>query len=93
MGSSRRELSCLRKLIVPVLVMGLLAGCGSRDSGGELEFRVPVVAQEVSLGAVEDRIVATGTLRAAEGVTLTVETGGILSIARDGKGLSAWRRR
>ena len=76
----------MRKLAVQILVVGLLAGCGGGDQAGELEFRVPVAVEEVTLGAVEDRIVTTGTLRAAEGVTLTVETGGVLSIARGAAG-------
>jgi len=43
---------------------------------------VPVTVETVARGSVEDRIVATGTLRAAQSVSLRAETGGQLAIAR-----------
>lgn len=64
----------------------LLAGCGGETETGEVDFRVPVEVEEVAAGTVEDRIVATGTLRAAEVVTLTTETPGVLEIARGPSG-------
>jgi membrane fusion protein (multidrug efflux system) len=76
------SLSCLL-LLVPLL---WLAGCNTGNDAGEVEFRVPVSTRDVGVGDVEDRIVATGTLRAAEVVSLTVETGGILRIATDQSG-------
>jgi len=70
-----------------VLVTALaLVGCGGDGGVGEVEFRVPVTVEEVGVGDVEERIVATGTLRAPEVVSLTVETGGVLEIARDAGG-------
>jgi RND family efflux transporter MFP subunit len=70
-------------LLVTIL---LLAACAAQDDGQQVEFRVPVFAREVGTGSVEDRIVATGALRAAEAVSLTADTGGSLMIARDAKG-------
>jgi membrane fusion protein (multidrug efflux system) len=63
-----------------------LAGCNTGGDTGEVEFRVPVSTREVGLGDVEDQIVATGTLRASEVVSLTVETGGVLRIAENQSG-------
>jgi len=60
----------------------VLVACGGSGEGDAVEFRVPVAVAEVGVGAVEDRIVATGTLRAVEEVNLTVEVGGVLEIAR-----------
>ena len=68
------------------LALGLLlvtiVGCDGRDPGQQIEFKVPVLVREVEMGTVEDRVVATGTLRAKEAVTLRTETGGVLGIAR-----------
>lgn len=69
-----------------VVVSCVLASCGGSGEGDAVEFRVPVAVAEVGVGTVEDRIVATGTLRAAEEVSLTVEAGGVLEIARDAGG-------
>lgn len=68
-------------MLAGCLAMLALAGCGPRGDEGTVEFQVPVTVQEVALATVEDRIVTTGTLRSAEVVTLTAETGGILEIA------------
>ena len=43
-------------------------------------------AAEVAAGAVEDVLVCTGTLRAREIVRLTIETPGLLQVARDADG-------
>ncbi len=67
----------------------ILAGCGGQGAGEKVEFQVPVSVAEVGVGDVEDRIVATGTLRASEGVSLAVETGGVLEIGR-GPGGRRW---
>jgi RND family efflux transporter MFP subunit len=61
-------------------------GCNSEVSTDEVEFRVPVTVEEVGTGDVEDRIVATGTLRASEVVSLQVEVAGILDIAKNESG-------
>jgi RND family efflux transporter MFP subunit len=47
---------------------------------------VPVTVAAVGTGAVEDRVVATGTLRARESISLRSETGGQLEIARGPSG-------
>jgi len=64
----------------------LLSACGGDDDIGKVDFKVPVSVQEVATGDVEDRIVATGTLRAVELVSLQVETGGVLQISRGPSG-------
>lgn len=64
----------------------LLAACTPSAHEQDVDIRVPVTVREVATGAVEDRIVATGTLRAPEMVTLTVETSGILRWARNAAG-------
>ena len=49
-------------------------------------IRVEVEAAEVVTGTVEELVVATGTLRTRELVSLTIETPGHLQIARDDAG-------
>ncbi|MCK5378702.1 MAG: hypothetical protein KAJ78_04825, partial [Acidobacteria bacterium] len=62
----------------------VLLGCGPGRTDEAVEFRVPVTVAEVGAGDVEDRISATGTLRASEVISLTVESRGILNLARKG---------
>lgn len=64
----------------------LVVGCDPGAGGDEVEFRVPVAVEEVVRATVEDTIVTTGTLRAAEVVTLTVESVGVLEIGRSASG-------
>jgi len=64
----------------------LLAGCGGGDQGNEVEFKVPVSVREVGTATVEDRIVATGTLRAERIVSLRAESAGLLQIATAASG-------
>ncbi|MDX1389775.1 MAG: efflux RND transporter periplasmic adaptor subunit, partial [Acidobacteriota bacterium] len=68
----------------------LLSACSPSAEESKLDLRVQVAVREVETGTVEDRVVATGTLRAPETVTLTVETGGTLRLARgpDGRRLA-----
>lgn len=68
----------------------VLAGCGAQGNDQQVEFRVPVFVQAVGTGTVEDRIVATGSLRATEVVALRSDTAGALAIARapDGRRLA-----
>jgi RND family efflux transporter MFP subunit len=63
-----------------------LAGCTPPPPEQRVEFRVPVFVREVGTGTVEDRIVATGTLRASETVALRADSGGALNIARNAAG-------
>jgi RND family efflux transporter MFP subunit len=67
-----------------VLALALLAtgACADRAGNEEVEFRVPVTVREVTNGSFEDTVVATGTLRPVETTTLSVETGGNLSISK-----------
>ena len=64
----------------------LLAGCGAPSERGEVEFRIPVEVVEVATGDVEDLVLATGTLRPPELVTLSIEAPGYLQLGRDGTG-------
>jgi len=73
-------------IVVVALVLSLAGGCSSTEQRAEVEFRVPVSVEDVTTGRVEDRIVATGTLRAPEVVTLTVETQGLLRFGRNAAG-------
>jgi RND family efflux transporter MFP subunit len=75
----------------PLPALSLLAllgapGCTPSAREQEIEFRVPVSVQAVETGAVEDRIVATGTLRSLETVTLVVETPGVFRCGRSADG-------
>ena len=63
-----------------------LVGCTPPPQDQEIEFRVPVFVREVGIGTVEDRIVATGTLRASETIALRADTPGALLIGRNDAG-------
>ena len=75
-----------RRLAFPAATLALLAGCQAASAPNEVDFLVPVSAAEVTTGNVEDLIVATGTLRAAESVVLQVETPGRLEVGRHASG-------
>lgn len=79
-----------RKLVGGLAAATLLAGCAPDGAQQEVEFRVPVAVEEVGVATLEDRIVTTGTLRAAEIVTLNVLDSGVLEIDRgpDGRRLA-----
>ncbi len=77
-----RSVSKTAALVVALVI--LATACGANNAPQDLEFRVPVTAGDVVASTVEDRVVATGTLRAAEMATLTVETTGILRVATGG---------
>ena len=68
------------------LAVIVLAGCSPNASEQEIEFRVPVTVSEVGTGSVEDRVVATATLRAVEEIVLTAGANGVLQYARDAGG-------
>jgi RND family efflux transporter MFP subunit len=63
-----------------------LAGCGGQSNDQKVEFRVPVFVQTVRTGTVEDRVVATGSLRAPEVIALRADTGGVLQLSRSDTG-------
>jgi RND family efflux transporter MFP subunit len=75
-----------RRAIAAVAIGLLLAGCSPGGPDQQIEFRVPVFVREVTTGAVEDRVVATGTLRAAQTVTLRADTAGALLVGRTAAG-------
>ncbi len=70
------------ELMVLLLVCSAVVACGPGGDDEKVEFRVPVTVEDVIAGDVEDRISATGTLRAEEVVSLTVEAKGVLGLAR-----------
>ncbi len=82
----RRSSAYGAALILPLVLFALLVGCNRENPSEEVEFHVPVSVKDVGQGNVEDRIIATGTLRAAEVASLQVETRGILEIAKNSSG-------
>jgi RND family efflux transporter MFP subunit len=64
------------------LAAAFLMGCTPDSAQQEVEFRVPVAAEDVGVATLEQRIVTTGTLRAPEIVTLSVLDNGVLEINR-----------
>jgi membrane fusion protein (multidrug efflux system) len=74
-----------QKLIATGALLTALA-CAPPPDRQEVEFRVPVTVREVETGDVEDRVVATGTLRTPETIALRADTGGALRVARDASG-------
>jgi membrane fusion protein (multidrug efflux system) len=73
-----------KRWLIPALA--LLAGCTPPESGQQVEFKAPVFVRDVGTGTVEDRIVATGSLRAMEAISLRADTAGVLANARDESG-------
>jgi len=86
--NTRGDVVGARRAALALAALAVLAsaGCGGGAAREEVEFRVPVTVRDVGTGSVEDRVVATGTLRAEEVVTLRAETSGILMAGRDGGG-------
>lgn len=76
----------MRALAFLIVAVAVFCGCTPVAKEQEVEFRVPVTVREVASDDVEDRIVATGSLRAPETVTLTVETPGFLKCGRHPSG-------
>jgi len=67
-------------------VLVCLSGCSRESSVDEIDFLVPVTVTDVGTADVEDRITATGTLRATKIARLEVETGGILEFLTNESG-------
>src|SRR4030065_1455774 len=76
--------SLLILIISSVLVF--LSGCSSGSSVDEIDFLVPVTVTDVGTADVEDKITATGTLRATKIARLEVETGGFLEFLTNKSG-------
>jgi RND family efflux transporter MFP subunit len=66
--------------------LAMFAGCSAPPDDQQVEFKVPVFVRDVGTDAVEDRVIATGTLRASEAISLTPDNAGILVVARDDRG-------
>ncbi|HVS63169.1 MAG TPA: efflux RND transporter periplasmic adaptor subunit [Thermoanaerobaculia bacterium] len=80
-----RPASLLLLLFLAKLAL-FVSACEGGGSSAPVEFLVPVGVEDVATGSVEDRIVATGTLRAAESVVVLAESPGRLQIARTSAG-------
>jgi RND family efflux transporter MFP subunit len=76
----------LAALAALAIAAASIVACTPAPPDQKIEFRVPVFVREVGTGTVEDRIVATGTLRALETVALRADTAGALMIARNAAG-------
>ena len=72
--------------LVALFFVALVAACSPPSSPPDVEFRIPVEAAEVVAGTVEELVVATGTLRARQIVSLAIETPGHLQVGRDASG-------
>ena len=72
--------------LLAALVVAALAACSQPAADVDVEFRIPVEAAAVTAQTVEELVIATGTLRAAEIVRLNIETPGHLQVGRDGAG-------
>lgn len=75
-----------RRILFCVLLLLVLAGCNRPTDTDKVEFLVPVTVRDVTLGTVEDLIVATGTLRASESALVRVETTGYLTLGHHATG-------
>jgi RND family efflux transporter MFP subunit len=78
----------LFRLLVLILssVLVCLSGCTRENPVDEIDFLVPVTVTDVNTTDVEDRINATGTLRATKIARLEVETGGVLEFLTNENG-------
>lgn len=65
-----------------LLLLFVLPACRQGETGQEIDFYMPVSVRPVATGTVEDRIVGTGTLRAAESVALRADTSGVVRAGR-----------
>lgn len=74
------------RIALVAIGFGMLAGCAPQSEEPPIEFRVPVFVREVGTADVEDRIVATGTLRAMESIALRADTGGAIAVGRSAAG-------
>ncbi len=71
----------MRNVLVLLLCGGPMCACVPPVENTAAEFRVPVTVKEVGLATLEDSIVATGTLRPVELVSLNALDAGVLEIA------------
>jgi len=76
------------RLLIMILssVLVCISGCSRENPVDEIDFLVPVTVTDVGTTDVEDRITATGTLRASKIANLEVETGGILEFLTNESG-------
>lgn len=81
-----RDATLAQRLGAAATACALVVACQAAGTTDTVDFLVPVSAAEVATGNVEDLIVATGTLRAAESIVLQVETPGRLEIGRSASG-------
>ncbi len=78
-----------RILTLPAAALVLVAsaaGCNPSGTDASVDIHVPVTVRDVERGTVEDLVVATGNLRAAETVQLRAETAGLLRVGANASG-------
>jgi membrane fusion protein (multidrug efflux system) len=68
------------QVFIALALLATLAGCAPPTQEQEIELRVPVFVRSVGTDTVEERIVATGTLRAPETIALRADTAGALVV-------------
>ncbi len=73
-------------IIVFIMFFVFLPGCSQENPAEKVEFLVPVAVTKVGKTDVEDKIIATGTLRTSIVATLEVETEGILEFLTNNEG-------
>lgn len=73
------------KYYLPLIALATmaLASCSNSSSNSEADVAIPVSITEVQLGNIEQTINSTGTLAAAQEVTLTTESSGEYNIRKN----------
>ncbi len=72
--------------IIFIMLFVFFLSCSRENTSEKIEFLVPVTVSKVGKTDVEDRIIATGTLRTSKVARLEVETGGILEFFKNRDG-------
>lgn len=72
--------------LLVILVSISFLGCQQKNKSEMVEFKVPVSVEDVVLQDIQDLVIATGTVRAPEVITLNVEIDGTLEIIKGKKG-------
>ena len=70
-----------RALCIPLLIIVLIAACGSPESQVETDIATPVSVQEVTLKPIEEYVTATGTVNPTQEAALKSEMAGFYHLA------------
>lgn len=76
----------MKKGIVLLILVALLAACSNRDTEIDTSVTVPVSVQDIKLQPIEEFITTTGTARAMKEVELTAETNGYYRLGKNHSG-------